>query len=128
MNITILPDHTKFTPIGDKVLLSLVRVEPEKLTDVGGILVDQNTALRKSPLRETEVIAVGPECKQVQAGDTVLWNRLNAQPFPHGELDLYFLPENHLICVTKRAEPTTSRCVCRPADPALTGAPDEGTS
>lgn len=96
-------DYQNYKPIGDKVLLVLDRVEPEKLEDVGGILVDQNAALKKNPIRETVVTEVGPDCKQVQKGATVLWNRLNAAPFPFGDVDLYFLPENHLICVTQEA-------------------------
>lgn len=129
MNITLLSDsdYREFDPIGDKVLLVLDRVDPEKMENVGGILVEAGLAARKNPMRESEVVAVGPECKQVLAGDTVLWNKLNASPFPHGDKDLYFLPESHLVCVTKRAVRTGCRCPL-PADPALVGAPDEGTS
>lgn len=130
MNITLLSesDYREFGPIGDKVLLVLDRVDPEKMENVGGILVEAGLAARKNPMRETEVIAVGPECKQVRRGDTVLWNRLNASPFPHGDKDLYFLPESHLVCVTKRDTRIGNCCCPRSADPALTGAPDEGTS
>lgn len=103
MKIHTPTDYENYEPIGDKVLLVLNRVDPEKLEDVGGILVDQNSALKNSPIRETVVVAKGPDCKQVKQGDTVMWNRLNATPFPFGDNDLYFLPENHLICITGRA-------------------------
>jgi hypothetical protein len=97
-------DYQDYKPIGDKVLLVLPRVNPEKLVDVGGgIVADQNFALKNTPIRETVVTAVGPDCKQVEKGATVLWNVNNASPFPFGENDLYFLPENHLICITKEA-------------------------
>lgn len=102
MKITSASEYENYTPIGDKVLLVLPRVDPEKLEDVGGILVDQMAALKKNPIREVVVVAAGPECKQVKAGDSVLFNKLNGQPFPFGDSDLYFLPENHLICVTKK--------------------------
>lgn len=131
MNITLLSDsdYTKFIPLGDKVLLVLDRVDPEKMEDVGGILAPADFAARKNPMRETEVVSVGPECKQVQPGDTVLWNKLNASPFPHGDKDLYFLPESHLVCITKRGPKIkTPFGVFHKADPALVGAPDEGTS
>ena len=114
-------EYENYTPIGDKVLLVLPRVEPEKLEDVGGILVDQMAALKKNPVREVVVVAVGPECKQVRKGDTVMFNRLNASPHPFGENDLYFMPESHLICVTKRGAGEPTQCLCA-------GAPDEGTS
>lgn len=114
-------EYENYTPIGDKVLLVLPRVEPEKLEDVGGILVDQMAALKKNPVREVVVVAVGPEVKQARKGDTVMFNRLNASPHPFGENDLYFMPESHLICVTKRAEVAAKSCLCA-------GAPDEGTS
>jgi len=116
-------EYQHYQPIGDKVLLVLQRVEPEKLENLDGILVDQQAAMRKNPMRETVVTAAGPECKQVRAGDTVLWNRLNGQPFPFGESDLYFLPENHLVCVTKKVPraPTAFPCLCPEA-------PDEGRS
>lgn len=104
MKITNANEYENYKPIGDKVLLALLREDPEKLENVGGILVDQAAALRKNPMRETIVTEVGPECKQVAKGDTVLWNKLNANPFPFGDHDLYFLPESHLVCVTKKAE------------------------
>lgn len=128
MNITEIvpmPDYHDYQPIGDKVLLVLLREDAEKLEDVGGILVDRAVVLRKNPMRETEVTAVGPECKQVRKGDVVLWNRLNGQPFPMGDHDLYFLPENHLVCVTKQAKPFKPFSL-QPPDAA--GAPDEGSS
>lgn len=102
MKITSTSEYESYTPIGDKVLLVLPRAEAEKLENVGGILVDQMAALKKNPIREVVVVAAGPECKQVAKGDSILFNRLNASPFPFGDNDLYFLPENHLICVTKK--------------------------
>jgi co-chaperonin GroES (HSP10) len=115
MKIHTPSDYEKYLPIGDKVLLVLPAVNPEKLQDVGGILIDQNAALKKSPIRETVVIAAGPDCKQVAKGDTVMWNRLNANPFPFGDNELYFLPENHLICVTDKAAKRKGS-KCSPAD------------
>lgn len=103
MKITNASEYENYIPIGDKVLLVLPRAEAEKLENVGGILVDQMAALKKNPIREVEVVAAGPECKQCDKGDLVLFNRLNASPFPFGDNDLYFLPENHLICITKKA-------------------------
>jgi co-chaperonin GroES (HSP10) len=103
MKIHSPTDYESYLPIGDKVLLVLPRADPEKLVDLGGILVDENTDLRKNPIRETVVTAIGPECKQVAKGDTVLWNKLNGAPHPFGQTNLYFLPENHLICITKKA-------------------------
>lgn len=103
MKIHTPTDYENYLPIGDKVLLVLPRVNPEKLVDVGGILLDQNAALKNSPLRETVITAHGPDTKQARKGDTVLWNINNAAPFPFGDNDLYFLPENHLICITKKA-------------------------
>lgn len=117
-------DYEQYEPIGDKVLLVLPRVEPEKLESVGGILVDQMAALKKNPIREVQVVSAGPECKQVMAGDTVLFNKLNAAPHPFGDNDLYFLPETHLICITQRGSaerPKRKPCKCA-------GAPDEGSS
>jgi len=111
MKITDPNEYKNYEPIGDKVLLVMPRVEPEVLENVGGVLVDQMAALRKNPIRETEVLAAGPECKQVERGDIVMWNKLNGAPFPFGDNDLYFLPENHLICITKRAE-QPKQCVC----------------
>lgn len=97
------PHFSTYEPIGDKVLLALPRVDVNEMvaTD-GGILVPQDAALRATPLRISEVISAGPECKQVRAGDEVWWNANNGNPFPDGDHDLYFLPENHLICITKR--------------------------
>lgn len=100
MKIHSPTDYENYSPIGDKVLLVLLRAEPEQLVNEGGILVDQNTHLRNNPMRETVVTAVGPDCKQVKKGDTVLWNKLNGAPHPFGENDLYFLPESHLVCIT----------------------------
>lgn len=98
-------DYENYLPIGDKVLLVLPRIEPDALVDVGGILVDKNASLKNTPIRESMVIAAGPDSKQAHKGDTVLWNINNASPFPFGENDLYFLPEAHLICITKKAAP-----------------------
>jgi co-chaperonin GroES (HSP10) len=124
MKIHTPTEYEQYEPIGDKVLLVLPRAEPEKLEDVGGILVDQMASLKKNPIREVEVVSVGPECKQVCAGDTVLFNKLNASPHPFGDNDLYFMPESHLICVTKRGDaPRVVRKPCKCA-----GAPDEGSS
>lgn len=117
-------DYEQYEPIGDKVLLVLPRVEPEKLESVGGILVDQMAALKKNPIREVAVVAAGPECKQVLKGDTVLFNKLNAAPHPFGDNDLYFLPETHLICITKKGAGERPKRVW----PKCAGAPDEGTS
>jgi co-chaperonin GroES (HSP10) len=103
MKIISQDEYLQYEPIGNKVLLVLLRAEPEKLENVGGVLVDQQAALRKNPVREIEVTAVGPECKQVRAGDLVMFNKLNAAPHPFGDHDLYFLPEEHLICITKKA-------------------------
>ena len=102
MKITNVTDYEKYIPLGDKVLLVLPRVEPEQLVKLDGILVDQAAALKKNPVRETRVVAIGAECKQVRPGDLVLFNKLNANPYPFGDNDLYFLPENHLICITER--------------------------
>lgn len=96
-------EYENYLPIGDRVLLVMPKVEAEQLESVGGILVDQAAALRNSPMRETVVTACGPECKQVERGDTVLWNKLNANPLPFGDKELYFLPESHLVCITKKS-------------------------
>lgn len=105
MKIHSPTDYQNYLPIGDKVLLVLTRADPEKLVDEGGILVDQMAHLKKNPIREVEVVAVGPDVKQCAKGDVVMFNKLNASPFPFGENDLYFLPENHLICITKKHAP-----------------------
>lgn len=96
-------DYSNYRPIGDKVFLKLPREDVNEMVMVGGVLVSKNVAGRNNPLRETVVTAVGPDCKQVKAGDICLWNTNNAQPFPMGDFDLYFMPENHLICVTQLA-------------------------
>jgi len=102
MKLTDPNEYENYEPIGDKVLLVMPRALPEQLDNVGGILVDRAAALRSSPMRETEVIAVGRECKQIEKGDTVLWNMNNANPFPFGDNDLYFLPESHIVCITRK--------------------------
>lgn len=112
MKLTDPNEYQNYEPIGDKVLLVINRVEPEKMEDLGGILVDQNAALKKNPIRETEVFAAGPECKQVHPGDVVMWNKLNGAPFPFGDKDLYFLPESHIICITKKSYGVVKKCAC----------------
>lgn len=96
-------DYSTYRPIGDKVFLMLPREDVNEMVKIEGVLVPKGADLRNNPMRETVVTAVGPECKQVKKGDLVLWNVNNAQPFPMGDFDLYFLPENHLICVTLAA-------------------------
>jgi len=108
MKLTDPNEYKNYNPIGDKVLLVMPIIEPTKLENVGGILIDHAAHLKSSPMRETVVVSAGPECKQVKAGDVVLWNMGNANPFPFGDNNLYFLPEQHLVCITKQAEP---RCV-----------------
>ena len=102
MKNLLKPNYASYKPIGDKVLLLMPREDVnEMVATEGGILVPRDAALRNTPIRETVVTARGPDCKQVQVGDTVMWNVNNANPFPDGDCDLYFLPESHLICITK---------------------------
>lgn len=96
-------DYSTYRPIGDKVFLMLPREDVNDMVSVQGVLVPKGADMRNNPLRETVATAVGPDCKQVKAGDTVLWNVLNSQPFPIGEFDLHFPQETHLICITRLA-------------------------
>lgn len=98
------PHFSTYEPIGDKVLLALPSDDSKGFVKDKGVLVPEDLALKATPLRDSVVIAAGPDCKQVRKGDTVRWNKLNATPFPEGEHDLYFLPEPHLICIIERAE------------------------
>lgn len=103
MKLQLRPHFSTYEPIGDKVLLALPRVDVnEMIATEGGVLVPQHADLKNNPLRDTFVVAAGPECKQVRAGDEVRFNVLNSIPFPDGDNDLYFLPEGHLICITKK--------------------------
>jgi co-chaperonin GroES (HSP10) len=104
MKLTDPNEYENYEPIGDKVLLVMPKIEPTALENVGGILVDHAAHLKSSPMRETVVVARGPECKQVEEGDAVLWNINNASPFPFGENNLYFLPESHIVCITRKRE------------------------
>lgn len=104
MKTLLTPNYASYQPIGDKVLLMLPREDVnEMVATEGGVLIPRDAALRATPMRDSLVIAAGPECKQVCVGDTVRWNMMNANPFPDGDNDLYFLPEPHLICITKKA-------------------------
>jgi co-chaperonin GroES (HSP10) len=126
MKIHTPTECEQYEPIGDKVLLALPQEDVNALVKEKGILVPQDFSLKQTPLRETVVTAVGPDCVQVWPGDTVLWNKNNGgQPFPWGDKDLYFLDERNLICVLKKAadRPKERRRPCKCA-----GAPDEGTS
>lgn len=97
------PHFSTYEPIGDKVLLALPRLDVNAMVATeGGVLVPADAELKNNPLRDTFVVATGPECKQVRAGDEVRFNVLNAIPFPEDNNDLYFLPENHLICITRK--------------------------
>lgn len=96
-------DYSTYRPIGDKVFLMLPREDVNDMVMSGGVLVQKGAAMRDNPLRETAVNAVGPDCKQVKAGDTVLWNVLNSIAFPMGDFDLHFPQETHLICITRLA-------------------------
>lgn len=105
MKIHTPTDYENYIPVGDKILLVLDQEDPNAMENVGGVLAPKDFALKQSPLRETVVTSVGPLCKQVKAGDTVLWNKGNSrQPFPFGVKDLHFLEEHLVICVTKKAE------------------------
>lgn len=110
MKITDPNEYENYVPIGDKVLLVMPQVEPTQLENVGGILIDHAASLKSSPMRETVVMARGPECKQVEKGDVVLWNMGNANPFPFGDKNLFFLSEQHLVCITKKVG--WKQCVC----------------
>lgn len=103
MKLNLTPDYSKYEPIGDRVLLILPQTDVNEMVNQNGILVPKDAALRSTPMRRSVVIAAGPDCKQVRVGDEVFWNVNNSSPFPEGTEDLYFLPEQHLICITARA-------------------------
>jgi co-chaperonin GroES (HSP10) len=116
------PCYSTYEPIGDKVLLALDREDVNNLVSDDGILVPVGTKEKRTPLRDTVVVAVGPDCKQVQRGDVVRWNKLNGTAFPEGDVDLYFIPEPHLIAIISRRVPAALTLE------QLMGARDEGTS
>ena len=108
-------DYKKFEPIGDKVLLVIPREDVnEMIATEGGILVPKSEDRKNNPLQEFYVQAVGPACKTVRAGDTVLYNVHNSPPIPVGDVELRFAQEEHIFCVTHRGARVASINVVEP--------------
>jgi len=81
----------KITPLGQRVV-----VEPKAAeeTTASGIIV-----AAKSPDKPMEgtVIAVGPDCKSVKAGDKVIFKQYSPTEFKHEDKEVYLLDEEDLL-------------------------------
>lgn len=105
MKIKLKADYAKFIPIGSGVILAIPREDVNDMVATeGGILVPASEDRKSNPRQECEVVAVGPLCKTVLKGDTVLYNLLNSEPIPSGDMEIRFAQEEHILCVTRRLQ------------------------
>jgi co-chaperonin GroES (HSP10) len=77
-----MENKIKYTPFANGVLV--VYVEPIQETQSGIYIpdtVEDKESLTKQVYQGDEVIAIGPECKQVKVGQRVYFN-LNVMPKP----------------------------------------------
>ncbi len=99
------PLTVTYEPIGSRVLLSCPEQEDLNGQHVkeGGVLVPAAFVKPKSQYEEMKVVAAGKECKQVEEGDTVLFNRQNAGGEKRGDgLEYRWTEEQFIIAVVKR--------------------------
>lgn len=102
--IPMPPNYSAFEPIGDGVILSIAREDVnEMVATAGGILVPKSADRANNPIQECLVVAAGPECKQIKAGDLCQFNLLNAPAIPAGDVEIRFTQEPHVLCITKKA-------------------------
>lgn len=98
------PLVTTYEPIGNRVLLSCPeQEEAQGHVKEGGVLVPAAFVKPKSAYVEMKVEAAGKECKQVAAGDTVLFNPRNAGEEKRDGIEYRWTEEAHIIAVVKRA-------------------------
>lgn len=102
MKITLTETH--YEPIGRRVLLARPHEDLNAMVNVGGVLVPGGENRRKNPIIPHRVLAAGPECKQVEEGDEVLANHLNAPGIDMGEEDHCWTEEQHIIAVIRKKE------------------------
>ena len=93
-------------PVGDKVLIDIL---DRGSTVINGIIIpDDDFKDRGIRPRKTAVVAVGPECTEVTAGDTVLvgygdWTRGIDIPMEDGSVQkLWFTEESRIVLVFDR--------------------------
>lgn len=104
MKIHTPTDYENYEPIGDRILTTLPAEDVNQLENVKGVLVPRDHALKNNPLRESVVVAAGPDCKQAYKGCTVMWNKsVGGTGLPFGDVELFFIEEKYLTCITKKA-------------------------
>lgn len=96
---------TKYTPIGNRILLRTPIIESNDTT-VGGIIIPKeqvamHRAKTESPFLKLVVDASGPECKQIHVGDTVIINRHQVHPLPIDGENLYFVAEEVVVAIVR---------------------------
>ena len=99
------PITVTYEPIGSRVLLSCPEQEDLNGQHVkeGGVLVPAAFVKPKSAYDEMKVEAAGKECKQVEVGDIVIFNRNNAGGEKRGDgLEYRWTEEQFIIAVVRR--------------------------
>lgn len=95
-------DYASYEPIGSGLILSIEAEDVNGLVLNKGVLVKASEDRQINPIQECLVIAAGRGCKQVHAGDRVLFNLHNAPPIKAGDNEVRFTQEEHVMCITKR--------------------------
>jgi co-chaperonin GroES (HSP10) len=98
---------TNYHPIGNRVLLRTPTIIASEEKIDGIILPKEQIAMHRlktqSAFLTLPVDACGPECKQIQVGDVVIFNRHQVHPLPIDSEDLYFITEEVVIAIVKPA-------------------------
>lgn len=104
-----MPKKKVYIPTGNRVLFEApaLLTNARGDTKLGGIVLPEGSAERimqsqENPYIEVKILAVGPECKDVKAGDTAVINRCHASAmdFP-GAKGIAILSETELFAIVR---------------------------
>lgn len=89
-----------YQPIKDRIIVKPIT---QSTKTAGGIMLPESALER--PFSGT-VLAAGPEAKQVQTGDTVIYNRYSGAQFNLDGEDVFIMKEDEALAV-KRSSKTS---------------------